>query len=591
MSSESHEAPTVGARALPVGILEEGIAHHERGEHARALAIYERILAHDSTHPDALRLLGVIMAQTGELARGLQLLDKALAVAPTTTAVVLDNRGSVLQRLNRDGEALDSYDRAIGIDPSYPPVHFNRGVLLQKLRQFGAALAAFERYIALAPGVARAHYQRGNVLRDLKQLDAAVASYDQALLLKPDYADASLNRGNVLRDLGRLDAALESYDRAIAIDPNCAEAHSNRGVVLSELQRSEEALASLDRAIALKPDYAEARCNRAYLLLARGDYPSGWADHEWRWKVRSSFLYKQNEGLPGAPWLGAESIAGKVLLLHEEQGFGDVIQFCRYATLAAEAGATVILAVRPELKAMMSSLAGVSRVVSAGEVLPPCDYRCPLMSLPLAFRTTVWDVPARVPYLKADPHRAQYWKDRLGAREALRVGLVWSGGFRPNRPELWPVNGRRNIPLSSLADLKHPGAQFFSLQKGQPAESELTDLIARGWCGPHLIDFTAQLNDFSDTAALIENLDLVIAVDTATAHLAGALGKAVWILNRFDACWRWLSDRTGSPWYPTARLYRQDAPGDWRGVVARVGADLRRMIESGGATGGRGLTQ
>ncbi|HVC44095.1 MAG TPA: glycosyltransferase family 9 protein, partial [Candidatus Binataceae bacterium] len=225
-------------------------------------------------------------------------------------------------------------------------------------------------------------------------------------------------------------------------------------------------------------------------------------------------------------------------------------------------------------------LEGVAQVAARGHALPEFDYYCPLMSLPLAFKTTLSSIPAQIPYLKADADKARRWQEKLGEKAKLRVGVVWSGGFRPDQPELWPVNNRRNIPLAKLASLRHADVEFYSLQKGQPAASELTDLLAQHWDGPPLIDFTDLLHDFSDTAALIEQLDLVIAVDTSTAHLAGAMGKPVWILSRFDNCWRWLLDRTDSPWYPTARLYRQASPGDWDQVIQRVAADLSHLVRT-----------
>jgi hypothetical protein len=218
----------------------------------------------------------------------------------------------------------------------------------------------------------------------------------------------------------------------------------------------------------------------------------------------------------------------------------------------------------------------VTQWVLPGEPLPLFDYYCPLMSLPLALKTTLATVPSEVPYLHASVERVQYWKDKLGARTKARVGLVWSGGFRPNQPELWSVNDRRNIPLAKLAQLKHPGIEFFSLQKGQPAESELSELIANSWDGPNLKDHTSDLHDFGETAALIEQLDLVVSVDTSVAHLAGALGKPLWLLNRFDTCWRWLLDRADSPWYPSARVYRQARFGEWEEVVQRLRSDLDR---------------
>ncbi len=271
-------------------------------------------------------------------------------------------------------------------------------------------------------------------------------------------------------------------------------------------------------------------------------------------------------------------IAGKTILLSEEQGLGDTIQFCRYAPLVAQRGARVILEVPPQLTRLAAGLAGVSQIVETGRPLPAFDLHCPLMSLPLAFKTELATIPAAIPYLKVDPDQSKAWQDRLGAKTKLRVGLVWSGGIRPNQPV--SVNQRRNIPLAKFAVLNNPDVAFYSLQKGQPGEAELAELKHNRWSGPDIVDLTGAIGDFSDTAAFIDNLDLVITVDTAAAHLAGALGKPVWILNRFDTDWRWLLERADSPWYPTARLFRQDNPGDWDGVIQRVKAGLDRMATS-----------
>jgi len=230
--------------------------------------------------------------------------------------------------------------------------------------------------------------------------------------------------------------------------------------------------------------------------------------------------------------------------------------------------------VQKPLMNLVARCPGVAQIAAEGSSLPPFDYQCPLMSLPLAFKTNLSNVPSDVPYLKSDPEKSRFWKEKLGEKNKLRVGLVWSGGFRPNQPEVWSTNNRRNIPLRKLAALNFSDIEFYSLQKGQPAESELAESIRDNWGGPEIFDFTNLLHDFLDTASLMENLDLVISVDTSTAHLAGALGKPVWILNRFDTDWRWLLDRSDSPWYPTVKLYRQEKAGEWDGVVQRVKADL-----------------
>ncbi len=501
------------------------------------------------------------------------------------------NIGSALQELRRLDAALESYqprhrDRSRGNAEAYS----NRGVVLKDLERLSAALASCDHAIAIRPGFAEAHFNRGVVLYQLEQLAAALASYERAIAIRPDYPEAHFNRGIVFSDMNQLEPALASYDRAIASRADYVLAHVNRGNVLKELGGIEAAIAAYDRAIAIKADCAGAYFNRSVLYLLTGRFERGWADFEWRWENQHRFsIVAADYRRPQPRWLGrdppggdppgGDPPAGRTILLYAEQGLGDTLQFCRYAKLLADRGASVILEAQAPLLKLLEGLKGVSQLVAPGSALPPnIDYQCPLLSLPLAFATTLATVPAEVPYLKSNPGKVRFWQEKLGERNKPRVGLVWSGGFRPEQPELWSVNSRRNIPLSKLAPLEHPDIEFYSLQKGQPAESELAELRAGGWDGPDLADFTGLLTDFSDTAALIECLDLVISVDTSIVHLAGAMGKPVWMLNRFDTCWRWLLDRTDSPWYPTLKLFRQERRADWDGVVERVRGELRQCV-------------
>jgi tetratricopeptide (TPR) repeat protein len=583
-------------------------ALHRAGELAAAETLCGQILSGQPAHAGALHLLGVIAGQAGHWTRAAELIGQAIWVDPGSADAYCDrgvalkaltqwdaalscynraialqpdhaeaycNRGNVLHELKRYEAAIADYDSALAIRPDYATAYYNRGVVLADLRQWNAALASYERALAIKPDHAIACCNCGAVLEQLGRFEAALARYDEAIALQPRYAQAHSNRGNVLRKLQQLDGALSSCSTAIAIDRAYAQAYSNRAAVLYELNRLDEALADCDRAIALAPDLARAHCNRAYTRLLLGDFKRGWIDQEWRWKGRDGALVRRDFSQP--LWLGKESLTGKTILLHGEQGLGDTIQFCRYAKMVCALGATVLLEAQGPLIGALTGLEGAARIFAGGDALPSFDYHCPLLSLPLAFETTLATVPAGVPYLRSNPKKTAHWKAKLGTKRRFRVGLVWSGGFRANLPELWAVNSRRNIPLATLAVIMHPQIEFYSLQKGRPAESELTSRTRDTPDGPEIIDHTAELVDFSDTAALIDNLDLVISVDTSTAHLAGALAKPVWILNRFDSCWRWLSDRTDSPWYPTATLYRQSRAGDWEGVVQRVKRDLERL--------------
>ena len=534
-SSELANTETAQARA-------GALAAYRAGDLAKAEAFCRGVLRTAADDFDALNLLGVIAARTGRPGEAAALLERALAQRPDS-ASIHNNLGQVLTRLERFDDALASFDRALRLRPEFAGAHYNRGLALQQARRFGSAVQAYERAIAIEPGFADAWVNRGVALEEMQQLEAALASFDRAIALRPDLAEAHLDRGNVLRRLGQVDRAIDAYDRVIA----------------------------------LEPDRADAYVNKAQALLLRGDLPEGWALNEWRLRTERGAMRRRD--LPQPRWLGQEPLRGRTILLYAEQGFGDTLQFCRYATLAAAAGARVLLEVPGPLVSLLASLEGVERVVAQGEALPEFDLHSPLMSLPLAFRTELASIPAPRAYLKADPAKARHWRDRLGPREArLRVGLVWSSGHHVGRPELWNVNECRNIDLDRLAALKNDRVEFVSLQKGEPAESDLARLRRARWNGPEIAEFGAQLRDFSDTAALAENLDLVISVDTSVAHLAGALGRPVWILNRFDTCWRWLMDREDSPWYPTARIYRQRRPGEWDGVVERLRVDLAALV-------------
>ncbi len=518
--------------------LQRALGLHQQGQAQQAQAIYQEILRIEPHHSEALQLLGLIAAQDGKLHLAAELMGKAIESDPRNVAAYC-NRATVFKSLGQLSVALESYDRAIELAPDLATVHFNRGLVLQELQQLAAALASYEQAIAIEPDYAEAHLACGNVLNELNQLDAALTSCDRAIALVDDYEDAHVGRGALLLVLGRLDAARASYDRAIALKPDCAMAHYGR----------------------------------SFTSLLSGDFETGWSDYEWRWQDSKCLCGREKRDFTQPLWLGEESLAGKKILLYSEQGLGDTLQFCRYASLVADLGAEVILEVQQPLRSLLDGLEGVSLLVARGDALPDFDYRCPLLSLPLAFKTTVATIPARVPYLKSHPEKSLFWRDMLGSPSRKRVGLVWAGGFRPDQPSM---NARRNIALAKFAALNQVDVEFFSVQKGQPAESELAALVAKGWNGPKVLDFTHLLRDFSDTAALIDQLDLLIAVDTSTAHLAAAMGKPVWILNRFDTCWRWMLDRTDSPWYPTVTIYRQPKPGDWDSVIANVLRDLKQ---------------
>jgi tetratricopeptide (TPR) repeat protein len=576
-------------------MLQRALALHQRGQLPQAEELYGAVLTSQPDNFDALHLYGVLMHQRQQHAEALALIAKALR-SNTRSAPAYSNYGSVLAILNRHEEALASFDKAAALAPDYAEAYFNRGNTLIKLgrvedalasygkaltlrpryaealigqgnalyarERFIDALASFERVLAIVPNYAEIHNNCGNALWCLRRPIEAIARYDAALAIKPDYAEAHNNRGNALLDLNRTDDALASFEQALARKPDYPDALVNRGNALRDLNRDDEALASFDRALALSPQMAEAHWNKALLQLSRGEYEAGWPGYEWRWRrggaVPRDFAQPQ--------WRG-ETLTGKTILLHAEQGFGDTVQFARYVPMVAGLGAKIILEVPDRLQPLLNGIDGVVALVSRGDALPTFDLHCPLLSLPFVFGTTLATIPAPVPYLRAPAARIEAWRARLPQTGKPRVGIVWSGKSSHNNDH------NRSIALSRLAPLMAvPGIEFVSLQR----EYRDADRVALGNF-PALLRLDETLADFADTAAVVAQLDLVIAVDTAVAHLAGALDKPVWILLPYVVDWRWLLGRDDSPWYPSARLFRQPQIGDWDSVITRLASRLAQQ--------------
>jgi len=540
-----------------------GNALREMGRPQDAVESYDRALAVDPNAVASLNGRGKALRDLNRLADALESYDRAIQLKPQSGEAHF-NRGVALLEMGRPGEALAGFDRLIALEVLEAPVYCNRGNALQALKLHEQALASYDKAIELDPRLVEAINNRGNALRDLGRSFDALASFDRALALKPDYAGALNNRGIVLRDLNRQADALDSYDRALAIEQGYPDALCNRGNVLQDLKRYPEALDSYARALHSRPDHAESHWNESLCRLLTGDFRRGWEKYEWRWQTEQA---NQVRHFPQPLWLGNERLDGKTILLHAEQGFGDTIQFSRYASLVASLGARVVLEVQPPLKSLLGTLEGVSDIRARGESLPEFDCHCPLLSLPLAFDTTMETIPSRNAYLRSVPEGIDKWRARLGRKSRPRVGLVWSGsGGLRNDPD-------RSLPLAEIAHLTDAAAGFVCLQKDiKPADRRFLAQLG------NIPDFSAELGDFADTAALIDQMDVVITVDTAVAHLAGALGKPVWILLPHAPTWRWLLERDDSPWYPSATLFRATAIGDWSSVVGRV---TRRLREEG----------
>jgi tetratricopeptide (TPR) repeat protein len=592
---------TIPQQSDAAALIQRASARHKTGDLDEAERLYRRILEADPDHFDALHLCGVLMQQRGKPAEALRLIGAALAAnaGARPAPAALYNRGNALVALDRLDEALASFDEALALKPDHAAGLLNRAQVLQKLKRGREAIASFDRAFALAQPTADALVARGNTHYALGDYAAALADYDAAMRLRPDAAPLHNNRGNALRELGRHDEALQAFDRAIALKPDYAEAHNNRGNALLEINRVTEALASYEHALTLKPDFAdalvnrgnalhylgrerealasldfaialapqlaEAHWNKALTCLALGDFAQGLPEYEWRWK-RDGELQPRDFAQP--QWRG-EDLRGKTVLLHAEQGYGDTIQFIRYLPMVIAKGGKVVLEIPDDLRPLIGPTEGVTATLRRGDVLPPFDVHCPLMSLPLALGTTLATIPAPPAYLHAPAERADKWRARLAVTKPPRVGLVWSG--KPSHKN----DRNRSIPLALLAPiLQTPGIQFVSLQK------EVRDADRAALAAMPVLRLENALADFADTAGVIAALDLVIAVDTAVAHLAGAVGKPLWLMLPAIGDWRWLTDRADSPWYPSARLFRQPQIGDWHSVMADIARELALFAPS-----------
>jgi len=585
-------------------------AHNSRGNvlaalkrFDEALVSFERAIALDPRSALAFGNRGNAYLELRRFDAAAASYDQAIALDPED-AEPFYNRASALQELGRLDEAVASYERAIALRPDYGECWNNCGVALQGLQRFEEAIARFDQAIALKPDFAEAWNNRGAALRDLKRFEEAVTSYDNAIALKPNYAEAFGFRGHALAQLKRLNEALASYDRAIALNPNDAEVFANRGTVLQDLnrwdealvsydqaitlkpdsagafnnrgvaqgyfKRFDEALASYDKAVMLQPDYAEAFSNRGLLHLLLGSYKNGWEDYEWRGKIP-----RVPPSIGSAIWRD-QDLTGRHLFVSTEQGLGDTIQFARYLPLLVERKAKVTFLPPPNLIRLLRPLAVGLRIVTSIGELETFDFHCALLDLPLRFKTDLSSIPAKVPYLRAEETLVSRWKQRLGAH-GFKIGIAWQGNPQSGADQ------NRSVPLSQFARLSRVnGVRLINLQKhhGLDQLARLPPEVKIETLGD---DFDGGPDAFIDTAAVMETLDLIITSDTSVAHLAGALGRPTWVALRNVPDWRWLLDRSDSPWYPTLRLFRQVEWSCWEPVFAEIEGELRRLANAASA--------
>lgn len=547
-------------------LLQQGLALHQQGRIADAECVYLKVLGAAPENFDALHLTGVAAYQRGDPARAVELIGRAVVIN-SDVGDAHSNLGNAYLALKRPVDALACYERAVARSPQNPVAHNNRGIACNELGRLDDALANFDRAIALKSDYAEAHNNRGNVLNKLCRHDEAIAAFDKALALNPRYPEAWYNRAIALNDLERFEEAVAADDRALALKPRYTAAHYNRGIALHALNRFEDAIASYDHALEIEPDQPEITWNKALSLLALGRFAEGWELYEWRKKQTPPIGIRE---LPGPEWTGAEDIAGKTLFVYAEQGLGDTIQFARLLPLLEARGARIAFSVQDLLSALLRSLSPAIEIVDAENMPAQFDFHIALMSLPRALAIDLATIPARIPYLHAEPARISKWREIVGS-EGLKIGICWQG--KPG-----PIDRGRSFPLRHFERIARiPGVRLVNLQKFDGLE-QLKDLPEGMRVENYDAQFDAGANSFLDTAALVEALDLVIAPDTAVAHLAGALAKPVFIALNHVAEWRWLAERRDSPWYPSARLFRQPQRGDWDGLFRAMEAAI---VETG----------
>jgi tetratricopeptide (TPR) repeat protein len=562
----------------PGQALSQAVTLHRQGQLRAAEKIYARVLKAAPGNFDALNLLGAIRMQQGQFGEARGLFSAAVKVNPGIAAVWC-NLGQAEYALKRSAEALHYFEKAQVLAPDDADILYQHANALLSLDRPRDAFAEFQIVLARKPQHFEARLNSGLAQATLGFPDRALADFDAALALAPQHPVAHYNRGVALIRLGRYAEAVAANDRAIAAAPQHVGAWLNRGKALAQLRRMDEAIKSYGEVLALRKDHADAHFNQALALLTIGDYRRGFNEYEWRWR-RTGMPPQKSRGRP--LWLGEYPLAGKTILLHAEQGLGDTIQFARYVPLLATRGARVVLEVQPELKSLLSRLEGAAAVVARGETSPPFDLHCPLGSLPLALKTELHTVPASLSYLSAGDTHLKKWSARLQEIPRPRVAVAWSGNPAHDNDR------NRSLPFGALAPLFPPpnppslaegrvGAapSFISIQRDLRSE-DAPRLAAE----TRLTHLGGELDDFSDTAAVLALCDLVISVDTAPVHLAGAMGRPVWVLVPFAPDWRWTLDGEITPWYPTARLFRQDSfrqdsPSDWDAVMARVAAALK----------------
>ena len=545
-----------------------GALLQEQGKLDEALESYRQTIILKPDYAMAHNNLGAALHEQGKLDRAIVSYRQAITLKPVYVEAH-NNLGTTLKEQGKLDEAIVSYRQAITLKPDYVEAHNNLGTTLKEQGKLDEAIANYRQAITLKPDYAEVHNNLGAALQEQGEFNKAIVSYRQAIMLKPDYTEAHNNFGATLHEQGKFNEAIEYYKQAIALKPDYAEAHNNLGNALLEHGKPDDSIIYYNRAIALKPDYAEAHVNKSFVLMLTENFEEGWSEYEWRLREKdhTSHTFQQPQ------WNG-KPLNGKSILIHAEQGFGDTIQFIRYLPMVQAMGGHVIFECQKNLFRLLKSCAGIDEIIEQRPAHTPVvrfDTHVPLLSLPGIFGTSLDTIPSDIPYITADPGLVEQWRIRFGHNDAYKVGIVWTGNPLHNY-----VYYKRSCLLDDFAPLVEiPRLEFYSLQKG-PGSVRANNPPK----GMNIINLVDELNDFTDTAAIIANLDLVISIDTSVAHLAGAIGKPVWNLLSFVPDWRWFLNRDDSPWYPGMRLFRQTKPNNWTEVFEQMKKMLLNEIDT-----------
>jgi tetratricopeptide (TPR) repeat protein len=614
--------------------IKSAMENYQAGNLQKTVNICKKIVKIQPNNINALNLLGIICYQIKDYDSAIKYSKKLINLNPgnARTYYIL---GHSMQEKGETDEAITHYQRSLQLDPNFADAYYNLGTILQDNKRYDEAISCYKKSLQLNPNDVDAYYNLARVLQEKEQFDEAITCYKKALQINPNLADAYNNIGTILIENEQFDEALTNCQKAFYLNPNLPDVHNNLGIINKEKGKLDEAIFYCQKALQLDSRFYKAYHNLANIqckkqqfdkavtysqqaleinpnddevhvglgaafcgkgqlntgincykkaiqinsnnanthfsmscaFLLSGDFKQGWQEYEWRWKSKDYLKYNcfHKPDDFSQPILKGLDIAGQTVFIYAEQGLGDEIQFIRYVPLVVQLGANVVIECHKELYGLLQSIEGIKHLIVQGEQLPEFDIQCPLLTLPLVFNTTLENIPTKVPYLSVNPILTQKWKDKIQQDNSkLKVGLVWQGNPKHKN------DMNRSIPFNYFSPFsKFTDITFYSLQKGKGSEQSKNLPV-----GIKFIDLTEEINDFSDTAALIENLDLTISVDTSVVHLAGALGKPIWTLLPFSPDWRWMLTRKDSPWYPTMRLFRQPSPGDWNSVIKKVAEEL-----------------